>query len=85
MQQQTHNRNLRDRFSLCIRVRARACAYYIRQLSSWPPYAELGAQAGSICQVNAQPRPRPQQLPPTSLIILGEIVQKHTADTHLHM
>lgn len=51
----------------------------IRQLSSWPPYAELGAQAGSICQVNAQPRPQPQQLAPTSLIIRGGIVQEHTA------
>lgn len=30
----------------------------ISQLSSWPPYAELGAQAGSICQVNAQPQPQ---------------------------
>lgn len=61
----------------CVRVCARACS--ISLLSSWPPYAELGAQAGSICQVNAQPRPQPQQLAPTSLIILGRIVQEHTA------
>lgn len=42
---------------VCVCVRAQACVCSISQLSSWPPYAELGAQAGSICQVNAQPRP----------------------------
>lgn len=30
----------------------------IGQVSSWPPYAELGAQAGSICRVNTQPQPQ---------------------------
>lgn len=35
-----------------------ACVCSISQPFSWPPYAELGAQAGSICRVNAQPQPR---------------------------
>lgn len=32
--------------------------YSISQLSSWPPYARLWAQAGSICRVNAQSQPQ---------------------------
>lgn len=34
------------------------CERSISQLSSQPPYAKLGAQAGSICRVNAQPQPQ---------------------------
>lgn len=58
----------------------------ISQLSSWPPYAELGAQAGSICRVNAQPQPQaagPYKPHYSSRNHAG--THNHTSWTHIDM
>lgn len=58
------------------------CVISISLLSSWPPYAELGAQAGSICRVNTRPQPEAAgpYKPHYSWVGVG-IIQDHTT-TH---